>query len=160
MISLIRPYRLALILTLSLITPGCQQDKQIDSGFISVVVVDFDRSIQWYTNNLDFEVIDKTENPERRLKQANLKYHHINLELIELGSAIKPSSLLDDTQNRVIFQGLFKAGFTIDAFEEKISIWQENGVTSKDQVVKDPVTNKRMVVLRDPDGNRIQIFEK
>ena len=138
---------------------SCQRTEKKDMSFIALVVQDFERSLDWYSNTLGFEVIEKTENTERNLKQANLSYQDVRLEIIEIGSSIHPTSLLDGTQNRVIFQGIFKAGFSIDNFEEMVGKWQIDKVVSKDQVVTDPVSGKRMVILRDPDGNRIQIFE-
>ena len=139
---------------------GCQNEKQENFSFIAIVAEDFDRSLNWYRDNLGFELINKSENAERQLKQANLALNDIRLEIIEIGSAIHPSSLLENNQNRVIFKGIFKAGFSIDKFDETVSVWQDNGIVTKDQVVTDPISDRRMVILRDPDGNRIQIFEK
>ena len=156
-------YRSCLVLTVlisGLVFNGCEDKSQQDSSFIALVVSDFDRSMEWYTNTFGFEVLNKTENADRGLKQANLKLGPVKLEIIELNSSIHASSLLDSTQNRVIFQGIFKAGFTIDEFEQKVSAWHDDKIVTKDQVVTDPVSGSRMVILRDPDGNRIQIFEK
>lgn len=136
-----------------------QEEAESDYGFSAVVVSDFDRSVDWFIDVLDFELINKNVIPERGLKQANLKFNQMRLEIIALESSISPTSLLPDEGQRVMFQGLFKTGYSIRNFDEKIIQWEGKKIISKDQVVRDPETNKQMVILRDPDGNRIQIFE-
>jgi predicted enzyme related to lactoylglutathione lyase len=40
-----------------------------------------------------------------------------------------------------------------------VSHFEETGTEFNGQVVKDKNSGKRMVVIFDPDGNRIQLFE-
>ena len=56
--------------------------------------------------------------------------------------------------------GFFKIGLAIENFEERVNELVRNGVSLHGEVVTDPYSNKKMVIVLDPDGNRIQFFEK
>ena len=127
--------------------------------FTALIVEDIDQSIDWYTSFLGLEVHNKTELKERGLAIANLKKEGIWLELIEMKSAISLSELMKDKENTSRIHGIFKTGFLLSDFDKWISFLEETNVHFHGSVVKDNNTGKRTVIIKDPDGNSIQLFE-
>lgn len=128
--------------------------------FVALIVKNIDESIRWYTQILSLEKINSNDLPERGLKQANLRREGIHVELIQLESAITPSEVLNKADGKKRITGIFKFGFKVSNFEHWQQHLLEKQIITTDDIVRDPNTNKRMVVFKDPDGNRIQIFEK
>ncbi|SMD31998.1 Glyoxalase/Bleomycin resistance protein/Dioxygenase superfamily protein [Reichenbachiella faecimaris] len=93
-------------------------------------------------------------------KQANLSNGPANLELIELNSAISLQEVIPNYNAKTKVIGLFKFGFQVDQFDAWIEYLEGQQVQFNGRVVTDDLTNKRMVVILDPDGNRVQLFEK
>lgn len=128
--------------------------------FSAIIVTDIDQSIDWYSKNLGFEVLTKQENEARGFKQANLKCGAILIELIELKQVLNPDDILKDEPRGTKVGGFFKFGIQVDAFEKWIDHLKKNKVNFHGQAVKDPVSDKQMIIIKDPDGNRIQLFER
>lgn len=57
-------------------------------------------------------------------------------------------------------QGFFKFGLQVAQFDDWMTHLEKAGVTFHGRVVNDPVSGKRTVLIKDPDGNRIQFFEQ
>ncbi len=127
--------------------------------FFALIVNDIEESLDWYSSNLEFEILNQREVAEMELKQANLKSGNIHMELIELGSAINTSEYLPEEQQGKRQVGIFKIGFSIEDFDGRVNQLKESSVNFRGDVVEDPVSGKRMVILLDPDGNRVQLFE-
>ncbi len=130
------------------------------SSFAAVIVSDFDASLEWYQQVLGFEVVNRRALPERGIFQANLQREGADLEILALASAVDPSTLSEEVDEKTRFQGLFKIGFTVTDFSEWLEWFEAKAVEFHGDVVADPQSGKRMVILRDPDGNRVQIFEE
>lgn len=93
-------------------------------------------------------------------KQANLKRGNSQIELIELKSAISTKDVVPNFTNKTRLQGIFKIGFSITDFDEWMDHLQSKELVAPGNIVEDPVSGKRMIIIRDPDGNRVQLFEK
>ncbi len=128
--------------------------------FMALIVSDMDSSISWYGKHLNFEVLNRMDNPDRGFRQANLQCGATLLELIELKSAVLPETLLSDQPRGTQIAGFFKFGFTVSDFEGWLTKLRAAGVNFRGDVVKDPNSGKKMIILLDPDGNRIQLFEE
>lgn len=126
--------------------------------FSALIVKDIDVSIAWYQEKLGYELRNKTENTERGFKLANLEHDVAELELIELSAAIDLSKSLDGYTNRTRWVGIFKVGFTVEDFD----LWIRHLESVNADFYGDVVTmnERRMVIIKDPDGNRIQLFEQ
>lgn len=131
-----------------------------EAYFSAVIVEDFESSLNWYTGVLGFKVINKQASEERGFKQANIKRGDILLELIELNSALSPKTALPGYTNKTRLTGFFKIGFLITDFDRWIKQLETLETSFYGNIVEDPVSKKRMVIITDPDGNRIQLFEK
>ena len=153
-----------LILCVLLIAPlsVCAQHTELDyqANFASLIVSDMDRSVEWYGNVLDLQVMSQVGSDERGFKITNLQNNDFRLELIELQNARDPRTEIQDYTPKTRVLGFFKVGFQVAAFDRWIEHLNEKSVAFNGEVVIDPQTKKRMVVATDPDGNRIQFFEK
>ncbi|MCB0534708.1 MAG: VOC family protein [Lewinellaceae bacterium] len=130
-----------------------------EAFFTAIIVRDIDSSIAWYTENLGFTLIDRAENAAIGFQQANLKRGAVLLELLELQAAIYPEDILAEAPPKTRIAGLFKFGFRMAEFDRWLAFLEQSGVDFLGTVVADPVSGRRMVLIKDPDGNRIQLFE-
>ena len=128
--------------------------------FSALIVANIDSSIIWYSNVLGYEIVDKKEYEGAGFKQANLKRAHSQIELIELNSAISLREAIPNYNPKTRTHGIFKMGFQVPQFDRWIQHVSDNKVRVHGNVVEDPLSGKRMVIILDPDGNRIQLFEK
>ena len=119
-----------------------------------------DSSLNWYTNILQFEVVNQLDLKERGLRQANLSNGETWIELIELSSSIGKKELEESFSPNLRLQGFFKFGFIVEDFDQWKDHFLAYQLIEKSSIVKDPNTEKRMLIIKDPDGNRIQFFEK
>ena len=132
----------------------------LEAYFTAIIVTDIDASIDWYSNILGFTVLNKVESEARGFKQSNLERGNILLELIELDAALDAKDVVPDYNSKTRLIGFFKSGFIVVDFDKWIVHITRHQVTVHGTVVTDPNSGKRMVIIKDPDGNRIQLFEK
>lgn len=131
-----------------------------EAYFSAIIVNDINISIRWYEEAFGFEVINKIESAERGFKQANLKAGNILIELIELESSISSQAILDSFSGKTKIDGFFKFGIQISEFDKWTEYLASSNIEFHGSVVTDPATGLRMLIVMDPDGNRIQLFEK
>ena len=129
-------------------------------SFSAIIVNDIDTSKAWYQEIFDLEVTSEFASEERGFSMVNLGNERFQLELLELQIAIDPTEVLKETGEKTRFIGFFKTGFKVDYFDSWIKHLELKKVQFNGQVVSDPTTNKRMIIVLDPDGNRIQFFGK
>ncbi len=146
-------------LSLSIQAQGCPPT-DIQASFMAIIVHDIDLSIKWYSEKLGFELVNRADLEDRGISQANLKQTDTHLELIQTKDAVSIQTLLDGQQKGTKVEGLFKFGITIPHFDEWMKHLEEVKTEFHGDVVRDPVTSKRMIIIKDPDGNRIQLFEE
>ena len=132
----------------------------IEAHFTAIIVSDIDKSIEWYKNGLGFEVLNRFDSEKRGFSQANLKTGNTILELIELKSSVRIEEIYPNYTKKTRLVGLFKTGFLVSKFDKWLQHFKKLKLQFHGNVVKDKKTNKRMFILKDPDGNRIQFFEK
>ncbi len=147
-------------LTVGFLLPLQSQTEDLRASFAAIIVNEMDSSLQWYKEILKFQEVDRTENPDFGLVQVNLIRGEMRMELIEIQSAIDPYEIVGDTGKRKRFTGIFKVGFSVKNFDSWVEHLNSNELVVNDDIVSDPLTGGRMVVIRDPDGNRIQLFEE
>ena len=161
MTKLIMTYVVALFFT-SLNAQSIEQIHlpAIEAHFTGIIVKDINLSVKWYTEGLGFKILNRFDSKKRGFSQVKLKTGHTILELIQLNSALELKDIYSNYTKKTRFVGLFKTGFMISKFDNWISHFRKMKLTFHGNVVKDSNTDKRMVILKDPDGNRIQFFEK
>ena len=131
-----------------------------EAYFTAIIVNDIGASISWYSSNFGFKVLNKVESEERGFKQANLNRGDVLIELIELNSSLTPKKLLENQPKKTKIDGFFKFGFRVTEFDKWVDALKKLKVEFYGDVVTDGLSGKRMLLIYDPDGNRIQIFEK
>ena len=149
------------ILLVSIASTGfCQPENLPDPKpfFVAVIVGDIDTSIEWYSDNFGFQMLNKVENKERGFKQSNLQRGNAFIELIELDRSLVPEDILSGQERGTRIQGFFKFGFELPEFDKWITFLESRNLNFYGEVMFDSITEKRMVILKDPDGNRIQLF--
>ena len=156
-----KPFIIFLITFLPFISYA-QRDTLADpeAYFSALIVSNIENSIVWYSDNMGFEVLNKREFEEAGFKQANLKCGNILIELIELSTAVSVKDVIPNYNDKTRLTGFFKIGFLISDFDKWIRHLTVREVEFHGTVVTDNESGKRMVILKDPDGNRIQLFEK
>ena len=127
------------------------------ASFMALIVNNIDSSMLWYAENLGFEKLYFTVIEERKIKQANLKRGSVSLELIEFGE-LKDKSLLLELRGSRMY-GFFKFGFELEKFDQWIEHLSLQDPEIYNHIVTDPLNGKKMVIVKDPDRNRIQLFE-
>lgn len=125
--------------------------------FIALIVKDLDASIKWYSELLGFTVVNQNNLESRGIFMANLASGKNRLELIQIDSSVSSDELLEPKQK---MQGFFKAGFLVKALEPYIAQLKDWDPNFNESIVSDPVSGQKMIVFKDPDGNRIQLFEE
>ncbi len=156
--------RYILVLLIVLCSTFCLAQKntlpEAKASFVAIIVDDIEESIQWYKNALGFELINSLDHEERRFKQANLTTGTIDLELIELEASVSQSEALEGQQKGLKLMGFFKFGLKVQNFDTWIEHLEKRKVKFAGSVVTDDNSGKRMLVINDLDGNRIQLFEQ
>ena len=139
-----------------------QSEKLSDPSpyFAAIIVSNMDTSLQWYQEKLGFKVLNQVNMTDRGFRQANLQRGKALIELIELSAALHPKEILKSKSKKTRIGGFFKFGFTVKQFDKWLSHLQSCGAEFNGKVVVDKNSGKRMVIINDPDGNRIQLFEK
>lgn len=123
----------------------------------SIIVSDLGESKSWYTSVLGFELDTEFTNKERGIAIANLRSGKVRLELIAIANSLNRDSLIAGSAQ---LHGLFKFGMQVEKFDQWIGHLRSSVPDISSDIVTDPITQKRMVVIRDPDGNRLQLFEE
>ena len=156
-------HRLMLITCFILISKSagfCQNNSENQPYFFAIIVKNLDESIKWYQTVLDLEISNTSESKLRGIKQANLKSSIVWIELIEIKEVINQSDILAEAGPQSKITGFFKIGFQVEDFDLFLKLVEENELKVNGKVVRDSQSDKRMIILHDPDGNRVQFFEK
>ena len=136
-----------------------ESTQDLKGSFSAIIVSDINTSIDWYSSVLGLEMLHKTASKERGFKQSNLKKGGVLIELIELNKAINLKKDFPNFNSRMRFNGFFKIGFLVSDFDKWMLDLKKKKVSIYGSVVTDVNSKKRMVIILDPDGNRIQLFE-
>ena len=136
----------------------CQENitPKLQGCFAAIIVKDMPTSVEWYKKVLNLKEISRNKNAKMELEQVNLKNDLLHIELIYLKSAISPQALNNKRQRHT---GLFKIGVRLDNIGQWIIHLKSKKIVQEQDIVVNPVSKKKMFVIKDPDGNRIQFFE-
>lgn len=152
----------SLVLWFSFGVPLFAQDAvppDLEPYFNAILVEDIIVSQHWYQEVLGYEVVSESKINEG-FSVVNLKKGSAALELIQLSTALSISEAIPGYVAKTRINGFFKMGFLVVDLDQWVTFLQEKQVQFNGNVVQDPVTGKRMVIILDPDGNRVQLFEK
>lgn len=128
--------------------------------FSALIVSDLDTALNWYTEVLGFSILNQVNMQERGFRQANLKNSNILIELLEINTSVSKNDITTQFGQRARVDGFFKFGFEVEDFDRWLKHLEEKGASFHGKVVEDPNSSKKMILVLDPDGNRLQFFEQ
>jgi catechol 2,3-dioxygenase-like lactoylglutathione lyase family enzyme len=117
-------------------------------AFVAVETGDIERSQAWYASVFEAELVNSFSRPtyeQRILRSDDL--------IVELVQRIPPREA--GVPDRL---GLMKSGVVVDDFAARFARWQAEGVTMLGRRIHDDALGLDTILLRDPDGNLIQVF--
>ena len=120
---------------------------------IAVICSDYERSKNFYTKVLGFEILSEVYREERKSYKLDLA---LNGEyMIELFSFPNPP----DRLSRPEASGLRHLAFEVDNIDLSLMKLNEKGIKSE-EIRIDEYTGKRFSFFSDPDGLPIELYEK
>ncbi len=150
--------KLLVILLLLISCDLYSQDKK--PFFAAVIVSNIDTSVHWYSKVLGLSIRNRTELPERKIRQANLHNENMLLELIQVEHSIGEGQLLEKHAPNTRIIGYAKIGFVVKDIEVLYDQFKKQNIKFTGRMVTDPVNNKRTFLINDPDDNLVQFFEQ
>ena len=123
-------------------------DRASGSAFFAVRVGDVEAAGRWYSQVLDLREANRLEGSGFAIRL--LSRPGLTVELIQRDGDASPS---------VPTLGLFKAGFYVPDADALYTRLRSMDVDLDDQLFVDSALNARTFVFRDPEGNRLQVFE-
>ncbi len=135
-------------------------NEDLEASFTALIVTDIDTSMAWYANVLGFKMMNIVLAEDRGFKQSNLKRGNLAIELIELDQAVSLDNAIPNYNAKLRVIGFFKIGFSVSHFDKWIDHLTNEKAEFYGDIVTDDSSGKRMAIITDPDGNRIQLFEK
>lgn len=144
----------ALFAAFSPVQPAVGQEAPVSfesPAFFALQVADAGGMAGWYGRVLGLEVLRVIDDEDRGLRIRILSDGVVGVELIEApGWEVPPQR----------HRGIFKAGLFVRDIEAAHEWIHAQGVESDARIVTDEAMQVRTFVLRDPGGNRVQLFEK
>lgn len=117
---------------------------------MTIEAADIERSESWYVSVFGVKRVNRFDRPA--FDQRILIGDDVILELVES----KPSARKADERHL----GIVKAGVQIGDLDSRLKEWRAAGLAPAGGLVFDEALGLATVLLRDPDGNIIQIFGK
>ena len=114
--------------------------------YVAVLVEDVDKSVQWYSAAFGLRELDGSQADDGSWQIVNLTNEHLFVEIIRD----------DRAQDVDRARGFFKVGFRVPDVEVVADrVMQATG--ERPRVIDFPRHEVRILQLRDPDGNIIQL---
>lgn len=155
----------ALVACVLLVSPGDELRAQeagwsvASPAFVAVSVMDFETSTEWYSTLFDLEVVREIEARDGSASVRILRGGDVVIELI---AHSEPIGIAPEHADEAAFRfaGLFKTGVFVEGIEAMHADLLSRGTQVDARIGVDEVLGMRTFVFRDPDGNRLQAFER
>ena len=118
---------------------------------LAVIVSDYEKSKDFYVNQLEFEIIRENYRAERDDWKLDLRLGDCELEIF--GVKNPPARV-----NRPEACGLRHLAFTVENMEEAVAWLSAKGIETE-PVRTDDFTGKKMTFFFDPDGLPLELHE-
>ena len=120
---------------------------------IAIICSDYEVSKKFYTQVLDFRIIEETYREARESYKLDLKVNDVyQIELFSFPNpAIRPS--------HPEACGLRHLAFEVDDIDEAIENLERKGVATE-PIRIDAMTGKRFTFFQDPDGLPLELYEQ
>jgi len=120
---------------------------------IAIICSDYEKSKDFYVNQLGFTVLGEVYRAERKSYKLDLAVN--GLYQIELFSFENPPA----RPSRPEAQGLRHLAFEVDDIEAEIARLAEHHIVTE-PIRIDEFTDKRFTFFNDPDGLPLELYEK
>lgn len=128
------------------------------ASFVSIIVSNIDSSVKWYQGT--FGMTLKSRGGEKGNRYANLERSRWQVELLEVENSVSPEKIQKKFDDKTIrLQGIARFGIRVREFDA----WTNFLKSRKIAFIGDPATDangKRLISIKDPDGNIIQVAEE
>ena len=118
---------------------------------IAIIGSDYEKSKNFYVNQLEFSVVREHYREERDDYKIDLQLNGLELELFIIKNCPKRPSYPEA-------YGLRHLAFSVDSVEETVKELNEKGIATE-PIRVDAYTNKKMTFFFDPDGLPLEIHE-
>ncbi|MEM7481616.1 MAG: VOC family protein [Acidobacteriota bacterium] len=115
--------------------------------YFAVIVENVDESVAWYQKAFGLEEVDRAEAEDKRWQIVNLKNGGLLVEIIRDNRATEVEKA----------RGLFKVGFEV-ADVAAVADRVKEATGEELRVIPFPAHGVRLLQLKDPEGNVIQLF--
>lgn len=120
---------------------------------IAIICSDYQKSKQFYTEILGFQVVREVYREERQSYKLDLALN--GQYVIELFSFPNPPV----RPSRPEARGLRHLAFEVENIAEAVQTLAEKGITCE-EIRTDKLTKKRFTFFTDPDGLPLELYEK
>lgn len=118
---------------------------------VGLQVKDLEASIQFYTEVLGLEFIEKQDHVDPSLKLAFLGLKDTKEPIIELISGYNPNLPTEGKVHHI--------AFTVDNIDEEIARLKELDVTFIDEAVTTLPSGAKYIFFNGPDGEWVELFQ-
>ncbi len=119
---------------------------------IAIICSDYQKSKEFYTQILGFEIIKETFRKERDSYKLDLQFGDTQIELFSFPNTPKRTTNPEAT-------GLRHLAFEVENLEETINELRRKNIICE-QARIDPITNKKFTFFFDPDRLPLELYEK
>lgn len=120
-------------------------------GFLALRVANAPDAAAWYRAAFSLETANEIDAPDGRYRIRILTSPSLTIELIEMQETAEPPAR---------HLGLFKFGIFVDDIEAAFDWFGAAGVDRDDSIFVDEALSMRSFLMRDPEGNRLQVFAR
>jgi len=165
MITFIKPFKLALLITISFFCIASQASEnntehRLSPFSIALVVADVNNSAAWYVNNLGFKVYKEIVNEKHGVKIKFLKIEGFSIEIIQHQDAYNVDEYIPKAKLSTLKQGILKYGFLVNNIATLLKDLKSKNVPIYRELYEDNEFGYKYFFIKDYSGNKIQIFEK
>jgi catechol 2,3-dioxygenase-like lactoylglutathione lyase family enzyme len=138
-----------------------QADDSIAPGspqFVALSVPDASASARWYSDAFGLRTLAEIKPPDGAAHVIILTSDTLLLEILQLRDAKSPGK--DVVKRPELTHGIFKVGFHVPDLAAAVAKLRAIKAQFDTDIIDDDEHGLRFVLLRDPDGNYIQLFGK
>jgi len=126
---------------------------------IALSVSNVNELSKWYQDILGFQFSRRMDFEAYGVSIMILEKNGFGLELIEKAGSKFKKERIPDLEDVSLLRGFMKVGFLVDNIDHTADLLKEKGVKIVYDVTDDPDDNSSWMIIEDPDGNLIQLFE-
>ncbi len=154
----------ALLLSLIPFAVGAQQPTPALSTshtFFAVSVADAEASARWYTEKLGLTVKTRVpRNDGTKSAMVLLQGGGLTVEIVQHDEAVPLRNFIPEPRGSLYVHGIFKVGVAVGNFDSAIATLRARGVSIPIGPFPKRPDQPANAIIKDGDGNYIQIFGK